>query len=66
MPSDSPEPETFPPDEPPTLVVCVVCAGKWSREYRTQYGTCSLSCPWCTEGSMTPKQVAMWAQEQAR
>jgi hypothetical protein len=46
-------------EEPVTLIPCVVCDGNFEipqRDTRREPETC----PWCTQGSMSDRQLQKW------
>jgi len=47
-------------EEPPTLVTCLACGGEWQRDHDAASTYQHITCPWCTQGSMSTDQVAAW------
>ena len=64
MRSQLPEPESapeLPPDEErPTHPPCLECGGNFRIRQDTETGYAFVRCAWCTEGGMSPEQIAKW------
>ena len=47
-------------NETPTLVMCLACGGEFEKLSEVDTGYRMSLCEWCTQGSMTPAQLARW------
>lgn len=66
-PDETPSEGTSVEDLTPTQVQCAACGGDFQKLFETERGHRMSTCPWCTRGSMTAKQLARWhARRQGR
>ena len=53
-------PNSFEPEETPTGISCLSCAGHYRIVTEKPNGYSMRICCWCSQGMMTPGQVAKW------
>lgn len=60
LPEPESAPELPPDDERKTYPPCAECGGNFRIRQDTDTGYAFVRCAWCTEGAMSPEQLARW------